>query len=284
VNSSSNNRKPKINFGILINEGIVQSITLQIPSRDYIRYQLLSLIFPKKIEYIENKIDNSNRLNFANLLGNKSEKLKEELSYEDYEKYKKSVDKYNEDLEDFFIEVEEYIFRFSSNKSINLILNNNGNIAASNPTVKLYYNTGQILMNEFFDLKKPKFSSEVPNINDFSTSSKYAIITSSLEPFQIPSLSLINSKEPFIEDTDYVYKIDKSRLGHNDNIIEEIELTRMNLEEMNFEIQYEINYDEEPETLSGFIKINYEYVETIGEELKKKVEDKLKDFKKILQR
>ena len=121
VNSSSNNRKPKINFGILINEGIVQSITLQIPSRDYIRYQLLSLIFPKKIEYIENKIDNSNRLNFANLLGNKSEKLKEELSYEDYEKYKKSVDKYNEDLEDFFIEVEEYIFRFSSNKSINLI-------------------------------------------------------------------------------------------------------------------------------------------------------------------
>ncbi|ANO48866.1 hypothetical protein B0A78_08885 [Flavobacterium columnare NBRC 100251 = ATCC 23463] len=284
VNSSSNNRKPKINFGILINEGIVQSITLQIPSRDYIRYQLLSLIFPKKIEYIENKIDNSNRLTFANLLGNMSEKLKEELSYEDYEKYKKSVDKYNEDLEDFFIEVEEYIFRFSSNKSINLILNNNGNIAASNPTVKLYYNTGQILMNEFFDLKKPKFSSEVPNINDFSTSSKYAIITSSLEPFQIPSLSLINSKEPFIEDTDYVYKIDKSRLGHNDNIIEEIELTRMNLEEMNFEIQYEINYDEEPETLSGFIKINYEYVETIGEELKKKVEDKLKDFKKILQR
>lgn len=284
VNSSSNNRKPKIDFGILTSEGIIQSITLQIPSRDYIRDQLLSLIFPKKIEYIENKIDNSNRLTVANLLGNNSEKLKDVLSYEDYEKYKKSVDKYNEDLEDFFIEVEEYIFRFSSNKSINLILYNNGNIAANNPTIKLHYNTGQILMNEFFNLKKPKFLSEVPNINEFNTSTKYAIVKSYMEPLQIPSLSLINSKEPFVENTDYEYRIADNRIGHNDKIIQDIEITRMNLDEMNFEIQYEINYDEEPETLSGLIKINYEYVETIEEELKKKVEDKLRDFKKILQR
>lgn len=284
VNSSSNNRKPKINFGILTNEGIVQSITLQIPSRDYIRYQLLSLIFPKKNEYIENKINNSNILTVANILGNKSEKLKEELSYDDYEKYKKSVDKYNQDLEDFFIEVEEYIFRFSSNKSINLILNNNGNIAASNPIVKLYYNTGQILIDEFFDLKKPKFSSEVPNINAFNTSSKYAVIKSYMEPLQIPSISLINSKEPFVENTDYEYKITNNRLGHNDKIIQDIEITRMNLGEFNYEIPYEINYDEEPETLSGLIKIRYECVEEIDEELMIKIKDKLNDFKKILQK
>ena len=283
VNSSGNNRKPKIDFGILSSEGIIQSVTIQIPSRNFIRYKLLPMIFPKKIEYLENRVINSNRLNVANLLGNKSEILKEELSYQDYEKYKKSVDTYNQDLEGFFIEVEEYIFRFSSNKSIDLILNNSGNIAASNPIVKLYYNTGQILMNEFFDLKKPKFSLEVPNINDFNTNSRYAIIKSYMDPLQIPNISLINSKEPFQEDTDYEYKIANNRLGHNDKIIQDIEITRMNLNEMNFEIPYEINYDEEPETLSGYIKINYEYVETIDEELKKKVEDKLSDFKKILQ-
>lgn len=284
VNSSGNNRKPKIDFGILSSEGIIQSVTIQIPSRNFIRYKLLPMIFPKKIEYLENRVINSNRLNVANLLGNKSEILKEELSYQDYEKYKKSVDTYNQGLEEFFIEVGEYIFRFSSNKSIDLILNNSGNIAASNPIVKLYYNTGQILMNEFFDLKKPKFSLEVPNINDFNTNSRYAIIKSYMDPLQIPSISLINSKEPFQEDTDYEYKIANNRLGHNDKIIQDIEITRMNLNEMNFEIPYEINYDEEPETLSGYIKINYEYVETIGEELKKKVEDKLSDFKKIMQR
>ena len=37
-------------------------------------------LFLKIVSNPENKIDNSNRLNFANLLGNKSEKLKEELN------------------------------------------------------------------------------------------------------------------------------------------------------------------------------------------------------------
>ncbi len=284
VNSSSNNRKPKINFGVLTTEGISRFITLQIPSRDFIRYKLLSNVFPKKIEYLENKINNSNKLNIANLIGNKSEKLKEELSHDDYEKYIKSVDDYNNDLENFFIEVEEYIFRYSSNKSISFILNNNGNIAVNNPIVKLYYNTGHMLMNEFYDLKKPTFSSDVPNINDFNTSSRFAVISSFMEPFQIPNINLINSKEPFIENTDYEYKISKNRLGHNDRIIEEIEITRSDCDKMSFEIPFEINYDEEPETLSGIIEIKYEYVDEIEEKLKKKIDEKLNDFKKILRK
>lgn len=58
----------------------------------------------------------------------------------------------------------------------------------------------------------------------------------------------------------------------------------MNLGEFNYEIPYEINYDEEPETLSGLIKIRYECVEGIDEKLMIKIKDKLNDFKKILQR
>lgn len=283
INSSTSNRKPKISFGVKTEVGISQKITLKIPSRNFVRQNLLAKIFPKKIEYKANKLRNSNGVNIHLYLVNKSENLKNVLDISDYDEYKKAVDDYNDSLENFYIEVEEYIYRYSSNKSIQFILTNDGNIAANNPIFKLSYNTGVILMNQFTDLKKPKASSEIPNINDFDTSPKYGIITSTYSPIEFPTLKYINSSEPFIENTGYDFRIENSRIGHNDHINQEIEITRMDHNETSFNIPFEINFDEEPDTLSGIIEINYEYVDEIEEKLKKKIEEKLKDFKKILQ-
>jgi hypothetical protein len=284
INSSTSNRKPKISFGVITEEGISQKTILKIPSRNFIRQNLLAKIFPKKVEYKENKLRNSNGVNIYPYLGNKSENLKNVLDISDYDEYKKAIDEYNDSLEKFYIEVEEYIYRYSSNKSIQFILTNDGNIAANNPIFKLSYNTGVILMNQFTDLKKPETSSEIPNINDFDTSSKYGIIKSTYSPIEFPTLKYINSREPFIQNTGYDFRIENSRIGHNDHINQEIEITRMDYNETSFNIPFEINFDEEPETLSGIIEINYEYVDEIEEKLKKKIEEKLKDFKKIFQK
>ena len=53
----------------------------------------------------------------------------------------------------------------------------------------------------------------------------------------------------------------------------------MNLKNYSFEILYEINFDEEAETINGTLKINFETIEEISKELENSIYtsiDKLK--------
>jgi hypothetical protein len=274
ISSVPLNRKPDLKFGLRISNDISLEISKEIPSIELIKERFKKYIFPKKQEYELNKKSRATLRDLNTMLEDIYPTSK--LNDNDYYRYKNAIDEYNQQLEDYYRQLQKYIYQQSSNTTVVLEIANIGNIAATNCTVKLTYNSGEILLNDFIDLPKPTFNKEKPNLNDFDSSNRYARAVVSPSNFELPSILGVKKREPIEKNTDYDYKIFSNiRVGHNDRECKEVEITRMNLNCNSFRFQYEINFDEEAETIMGFITVNY--VET--ENLNKKIEDEI--FKSI---
>ena len=275
IKSAPENRKAELILGIKTNEGISNEITLQIPSLSIIENAFTKHLTPKDVAYEEMSSRNvEDQLN--SMLQNIYNSSK--LNKSDYENYRREIDEYNQDLGTYFDDKKTYVFRQSSNTDFNLRINNIGNSAATNCIVKLYYNSGELLLNDFFDLPKPTFDKDLPKLSDFDSSTNHARVVMSSPKFD--SILLGEKREPIEVNTDYEYKVFKNiRIGHNDGQSKTIEVTRMNLERNEFIIPYEINYDEEAETYSGELKIKFEETNILSENTKDeiwKTIDKLK--------
>lgn len=279
ITAGLSNRKPIIKFGLLSDQGKINELTLFIPSRKIIREKLLKNIQLSKLKYIENKLDTSNSpLKFLN----DSKYPKKLLSSSDYNRYKDQVDNYNLSLEHFLVELEEYLYKLSSSNTIEFMLKNEGNIPANNIVIKLYYNTGKIMFDDLEDFL-PKFEENIPKIDDFYTMKAGEIY---FESVRFPKLNFSQNvdysrKDKIIENTEYLYKLEKNRLGHNDNYRTKINLIRFNPSLDKIEIPYELNFDEEPDTIEGKISINYIETEEISPECFLELIKTIKKYKEI---
>lgn len=275
INSSPENRKAELILGIKTEEGISNEISLQIPAKNIVASTFAKYFTPKPAAYeamTSQKAEDQLNTMLQNIYNSSK------LNKSDYDNYRRAIDKYNQERETYYNEKRIYIYRQSSNTDICLRINNNGNSAATNSVVKLYYNSGQLLLNDFYDLPKPKFDNEVPKLDEFDSSNKFVRVVMSTP--KLESFLLGEKRDPIVADTDYEYKVFSNiRIGHNDGQSKKIEVTRMNLECTEFTIPFDINYDEEAETYSGELKIKFEEVDTLNENTKDEIYksiDKLK--------
>lgn len=277
--TESDDRFPKLQFGILNDGNIQKDLIIKIPSYQFIKEQFHSKINPKKANYIENKISNNN--NFFTFL-NKEEPLKSVLSDIDYSKYIKAIDKYNLELDVFCEKLKNHIYKLSNTKKIDFILNNQGNKPATNFNVKIYYNTSSHSMNNFDDFC-PEWETKIPNINKFYTS-KIGEITLVQNPsIVIPTFVHTAKRKRLNKNSDYEYRISDSRLGHNDHFTESIDLTRIDDTLTTLELNYDLNYDEEATTIKGKISISYIEVEEIESDIEQYILEVIRDYKEILE-
>jgi hypothetical protein len=268
INSIHQNRKPNVQFGLITNEGVQKEIVLEVPSLTIIEKEFGKYFNSKACEYEPNHIEVS-RDNIQSMLENIYPPSTEKIALEDYNKYRSAVDVYNEEVRNYNLQFKNYIHRQSSNNKVTFQIANAGNIAANNCTVKIVYNSGELLFDDFLDLPKPAFEINKPILSDYDSGNKFARAV--ISPMKFEALSLLNGpkREPIAENTDYDYKLFlNSRVGHNNYENKKVEITRMNLEKCCFEIPYEINFDEEPETFKGKIKITFEESNEVTQELK----------------
>jgi hypothetical protein len=268
INSMPQNRKPNIKFGFRTNEGINQHISIKIPSKSIIEKQFQKYFTSKKQEY-EPNVKQLRKGDVQSMLENIYPTPSENISTIDYQKYTNAIDEYNTQIENYNLLFKEYIYRQASNNDVVFQISNSGNIAATNCTVKVTYNSGELLLNDFDDLPKPTFDKSKPVLSDYDSDNRYGRIV--LSPMKLEAISFYNGpkREPIIENTDYDYKLFANlRIGHNDNENKKVEVTRMSIEKYVFEIPYEINYDEEAETIYGELKITFEESEEMTQELK----------------
>jgi hypothetical protein len=275
ISSTPENRKAKLILGIKTEDGISNELSIQIPTKNIVINTFEKHLSSKPVTYesMTSKTTEEQLNSMLQSIYNSSQ-----LNKSDYDKYSRAVDKYNQEREIYFNEKRTYIYQQSSNTDIYLRIDNKGNSAATNCVVKLYYNSGQLLLNDFYDLPKPKFDKEIPKLRDFDSGNNFARVVMSSPKFE--SLLLGERRDPIIPDTDYEYKVFSNiRIGHNDGQLKKIEVTRMNLDCTEFTIPYEINYDEEAETFSGELKIRFEEVDALNENTKDEIYksiDKLK--------
>jgi|SRR5690554_82106 len=278
LTSESNDRLPKLSFGVLCDGIIKESLNIKIPSYQFIKERFHSKINPKKIKYIENTIiRNKPFLHFLN----KEEPLKSVLSNIDYLRYKQAVDNYNSKLDDFCKDLKEYIYKFSSTKRLDFTLNNEGDKPATNFTIKIYYNTSINSLNNFEDFC-PEWTLQIPNINDFYTP-KIGEITVVSQPMVFPTFIPTSKRKSIEKNTDYEYRIFNSRLGHNDHFTQSIKLTRIDEALSNLDLNYDLNYDEEATTIKGKISISYNEVQEIDDHIEHGILEIIRDFEEYLE-
>lgn len=274
INSLNHNRKPDISFGIYFEGDMLNDISIEIPSKKTI-FNYLRNFSPSKKTYKPNQIAVINDINsmLYETFSSKATKLNES----EYEKYKNAIDKYNLELEDYYNEVKQYIFRQSSEIEIYLQVKNSGNIAATNCTIKILYNTGDLVINFFDELPKPEFKKELPNINDFNSSDTIRIVRAVM-----PSIEFAQIKprhEPILLNKNYEFRlVGGKRIGHNDFQREIVEISRYNLNKNIFQIPYELNFDEEAETIKGILTINLVEVDEIKPETEEKIKKSIRKF------
>nr|WP_294931759.1 hypothetical protein [uncultured Flavobacterium sp.] len=277
LSSGINKRTPSLTFGVFFNSKVSSEITLQIPSKEFIREKFMQRITIEKLPYIENKVNPYGRLTVF------LEKYpKHILSEIDYNNYKDAVDNYNSKLDDFYIALEEYIFKLSSSKDVEFILRNDGNISATNFVIKLFYNSGKIIINDFED-SGPSFVQTIPNINSFYTTenSQVKIISKNFLSLETP-ISQVLIPESLNSDVNYEYKIQNSRLGHNDDYRHSVLFIRNDCSKKAMEIPYELNFEEDSKTFDGNITFKYEEINSIDLDVVEKIIDEIHRFKDII--
>lgn len=275
ISSGVNSRTPNLEFGIFSIGSVLKEIVLKVPSKKYITEKYLSKISPKKLNYIENRVSTRPRMHLS-----VNNYLNSVLSTSDYEKYKKAIDSYNTALVNFHSELEIFLFQLSSSKNIEFILKNEGNTSATNIITKIFYNSGIIVPIDIQDFS-PQFNEKIPNINDFYRApiGQITIVNPTMDN-NYPKIS--KKHENLIPNTNYELKIENARLGHNDSYRKKILLTRIDFNQPSIELTYEINYDQDPNTHSGKIKLYYEEEDKIDVEINEKVESEILRFRQIL--
>jgi hypothetical protein len=264
INSTPNNRKPSILLGFEIDNGVTQEILVKIPSKAFLN-KYFEKIYSLKLEYQPNQSRRRIKDIGENIYPTSF------LSIQKYKEYKDAVDIYNQEFDNYCHKIEEYIYRQSSNTNITFILSNYGDMSANHCIVKLLYNTGELLFDQFDELEKPKFDLTIPQIEEYS---QYA--SGTLTPI-FPKLDFFGSidikvKDPFKKDTNYQCKpFNDLRIGQKDDKSIILQLTRMQLDKFEFDISYEINFEEQANTTKEILKIVYEEVEEISEKLEKEI-------------
>lgn len=272
------NRKPKISFGFSSNGEISQSISLAIPSHLVVENYLNKIMILNEIKPAENNTA-TNKSNIADKIKDVySTKI---VSEEDYRKYLIEVDNYNQHVRTFKNNLLKFIWIHSSSQSIEFLLENNGTIAATNCIVKIFYNTGEFIFNNFSEFEKPKFDLKTPKLENFDSSKKVSVLfTKYSQMTNVNSFRYHANHETFEKDKDYsIRPFNDIRIGHNDISSDSLNMTRMKLDKLSFDIQYEINYNEEADTFSGNLKIEFKELDYINDSIKNELDSKIDSIK-----
>jgi len=265
--SGSSTRTPKLLFGFAENRK--DEINFDIPSKSYIQKEFIQRmkLKLKPAAYIENTIKPLGAIRPFN----RELALRSVLAAADYEKYKKAVDLYNTGLEQYYSDMEQYIYRLSSTKRADVVITNKGDMSASSWRVKLKLDTDKAVIDHIGDLK-PKIKEKIPNINDFYThrTGEIRMLSSPLDNILRATL-ITKERTPLQLGMYQTEKFESRTLGHNDDMEFPLELTRIDTSQKRMELEYSLNYEEERTTFKGKISINYNEVENIDSDLRERI-------------
>lgn len=270
-------RKPSLTLGFGIAGQLTEILEIKIPTEEAFIKRYKHLMTPTQFEAAKN--NHSSTGSMRSLLSYSTESVS--LSEEEYKEYLLDVARYNDKLQQYSIAVKKYIRWFVDSFSTKLIIKNTGTKSASNVKVEIPFNSGDLFLYGFNTLTKPLFTEKKPLLSDYKTGGWK--ITSNL--FNIPEISFIKA-DPLTINTNYCIKENWELIGHNDEKAIPLKIHKISDSQNKFELPYEINLEEEAETLRGILTVNFlpvENWEPIGE-LDKEIREKIDTFFKDLSR
>jgi len=266
----SDERFPLLHFGFAKHKGNAEvidyvnqsSLKIQIPSWKALQEKIFSAkpVVHRQPAINPDDYDEMSAMRLFNENGNP-----DHLIEKDYSNYLKNVAEYNGALTKYFNAVCDYIQRISSTNQIKLLIANQGNIRATQCTVKMHFNTEDIVLGANKGIPIPEFENKVPNIKAFNSKKTFAELIVEKQP---PWLGEIFSSEPLeFGESYFIRPFENQLVGQNDNDTKTTEITRMNKAIFKFEISYEMNYHENASTIEGKLNVIFEEVDKIDSKL-----------------
>lgn len=284
IKSGAGKREPNIHIGLDTTEGLTSEIIVEVPSKRFVEELLKERLIVKKLDYVENKFVSriTDMDQIQDMIENVYEVRRDGLSDQNYERYKTAVDNYNMQLLEHVDQVKEYIHRYATSRTISLLIKNSGSLAATKGILKLMYNSGEVVVDEFEDVPVPKWETSEPYLRDYENNYGHAVIIQS-QPFSdIATLLGHKKRDPIEVGIDYTSKYKFERIGHNDSAQKSLSIVKMNALANEVVILYEFNYDEEGETLKGKLIIRFEEKEDVQKVVTEDLLKKIDEFRRKL--
>ncbi|MEO8173199.1 MAG: hypothetical protein ABI581_08960 [Sediminibacterium sp.] len=275
IKEQPGSRFPHLSFGFLIDGKVVDTIFLSIPNRKMIEH-FISEYF--NIKPAKASVNNVSGPRFTGISG--VDPGPTPLDDDSYSRYTSAIDRYNGLLTEYISEVHQYILRFSTRRFITLAIENTGTAAATHCSAFLTYTTANLIFGDAIDdFQKPLFAGQLP---DISTYRKGQFTVSRRQDFNMTNIigDLFGHKpvEPLRPGTEYTEDVLKGRrVGHNETVKHPLKIFRVS-ETNEILMGYQINYEENPDPLSGVITIRYKETTDVVGEMKEEMEKLLDKF------
>jgi len=251
--SGNEQRKAELEFGVL-SEGILKKeITIEIPSEELFMNLYGRYFNIKELEAEQFSMPRGD--NFFNIINPAKDYIDPTNSYRSrYQDYVNAVDRYNKSFRKHIDEVKTYVGQYIAAKEYRFIIKNIGTKAASHLKVKFHYNSGELILSDFQDVPKPKFDKERPYWKQFQPNGIRVIPAAKI--FDLPMVRKVN-RQPYLMGKNYEIKKNWDRIGHNDSEEITLDIHRINVAKQEFEIPFEINFEEQVETIPGSLVVKF---------------------------
>ncbi|MDR6919528.1 hypothetical protein [Chryseobacterium sp. 2987] len=246
-------RKPELKFGVLIDGTLNNEIVIEIPSQELFMSRYGRYFEIKELKAEEYNIPIGDQ--FYNTFNPVRDYADKSNSYRGrYLNYVDAVHNYNQAFADHINNVMTYILQYIAAKEFRFIVRNTGGKAASHVIIRFDYNSGEFIIGNFRDIPKPMLDMKKPDWKNFKPG---AVTIISQSPLIDLSMVTGVKREPYIIGKNYEITKRWERIGHNDSGEMTLDIHRINGDKLEFELPFEINMDEQAETISGSLQIRF---------------------------
>lgn len=254
ISEDMDRRTPKLVHGILFEGDMQDNIEIPIPTE-----QIFRELYLRNIKDMCVKAEPDSKKNNINAFssyfpGINSPLINSNHSSDYYPKYLEAIENYNSELAIYRNWVIEYIKQYISSGTLKFCIKNIGKIAATNVKVEFSFNSGELIIINFSDIPKPNCTIEKPILDEYRPGSFK--ITSSIHDFSLSGM-ISKKREPYELGIDYSKKWTWKRIGHNDYEVVELDLHRIDSSSHHFKVIYDLNFDEESETITNTLNISF---------------------------
>lgn len=264
------NREPEINVGFKSDDEIIQTITITVPSGEWLEKTIFSTHSITTLPY-EN-------LDPMDLMQSSLERVfpvgQPFKAQTEYQRYKAAVDLYNKKNAEYYDEVKRYMMLYASKQIVQFAVANKGQAAATELKVQATVNSSEVLIGRFSDLERPTFEMDKPMLSQFSTRGQAIIKPSKpsyMSPFESPKRPPFQIGPQYAQALFYREKLVHLNIGKDD-----MEIVRVDSSLSEVSIPCTINYEQMPHLGEDTIIIRFEESDTIPTE---QATDILQEFK-----
>lgn len=268
IGSSKDKRAPQLTFGFFIDGEFNSDIILTIPSKQSIERivtQALTIT-----EFTPDPNDSANIRQATFPVG---------VTKETYELYLERVADYNDSVKRFRQELETYIYQYASSRTVALRIRNTGDKSATNCRLRVFYNSSLVILDNKYSLVTPKFEEERPVLRDHYEG-RVVMAQTTLPAIDLPGLSKSQKRPKYKPNTNYESTYNFEDVGHNGKKNIDIPLTRIDTTQSTFDLDCEVNYDEDGGTHEGKLSIEYHYSDKLEPMEEEELREIVKSFNK----